>query len=60
MAGYEDEEVGFEEGMAWLPSQIKHEAIWETKVSLDDQKHFDHHRDHHIFTIIISVLGSIH
>ncbi|OAY49694.1 uncharacterized protein LOC110616223 [Manihot esculenta] len=39
MAGYEDEEVGFEEGMAWLPSQIKHEAIWETKE--------DHHHHHH-------------
>lgn len=27
MAGYEDGELGFEEGMSWLPSQVLDEAF---------------------------------
>ncbi|KAJ9187643.1 hypothetical protein P3X46_003072 [Hevea brasiliensis] len=40
MAGNEDGEVGFEEGMPWLPSHVLHEAIWETK-------EYQHHQYHH-------------
>lgn len=32
MAGVEDGEVGFEEGISWLPSHVLDEAIWDTEV----------------------------
>ncbi|KAJ4842627.1 hypothetical protein Tsubulata_039772 [Turnera subulata] len=43
MACFEDGEVGFEEGISWLPSHVLEEAIWDVK-DYDKQHEVQYHQ----------------
>ncbi|EEF41716.1 uncharacterized protein LOC8272053 [Ricinus communis] len=48
MAGIEEGEVGFEEGMSCLPSHVLHEAIWETKEYYGQSQQHHHQQYRHL------------